>query len=526
MAGRDPTRRLESGQGSGAEPSRPETGSVARPSMLNLAAGFFLLFLNILLVPHMLRAFGLESYGILTITWMVLGNLGWLDLGLSNATTRYVALELSRGEPGRAAQWACTALVLQVAVGILAALGLWLSAPRIVAFLHVSPTAESTIVWTLRAFAWSIPIDLAAGSLNGVLEAARQFAWSNGIAVATALGAYASYAAGILAGGDLRVVTWSMLSSKVLQTAMLARRAHRIIPGLSLTNLVRVCRRDSLGHNLGFMGFGGWVTLNVAVGSWLFLYDRWVISALGGAAALPFYSIPFGLLQRLQVIPNSAGRALFPALTALAARAAWRDVTHVLVRAHQALIVAIVGAVFVVMVWGHAALRIWIDEAFAARAARPLQILTVGFGFALLAPIAGVLLYGAGRPDVLAKLYLAELPLNLVAVTLLTRHFGIEGAAFSFLLRALIETAVVWWLVGRVLPVPITEFLRKLSWRLAIVVGPLLAGAAAIRPTGLDPFAVVGTLTCLAASGIAALYLLFNHDERRRLLRAVWGARA
>src|SRR3989442_15643502 len=95
---------------------------LARNSLLNLCTGMCLVGLNLLFVPLMLNVFGAELYGVLSVTWIVLANLSWLDLGFSRAAARYVAQDMALGDFDRAALWTWTAVASQTFLGLLGAL--------------------------------------------------------------------------------------------------------------------------------------------------------------------------------------------------------------------------------------------------------------------------------------------------------------------------------------------------------------------------------------------------------------------
>jgi O-antigen/teichoic acid export membrane protein len=61
-------------------------------------------------------------------------------------------------------------------------------------------------------------------------------------------------------------------------------------------------------------------------------------------------------------------------------------------------------------------------------------------------------LQSVGRPDLTAKSHLLELPVYLVAIFFLARHFGITGVAVAWLLRVLLDSFLLFWFSFRLLP--------------------------------------------------------------------------
>ena len=463
----------------------------------------------------MLRSFGMELYGVLTVTWMLLGQLGWLNLGLGRAATRFVARDLSLGEPDRAGRWAWSAMATQVAAGATGAAFVWVFAPALVDLLSVRPENYDLVVFTLRAFALAIPLELASSSLRGVLEATQSFGTLNALGVVEALWTYGVYAVAIGLGGDLPAVVYGLVGYKVVIVGVLLGLAGRALPSLLDRSTIAATVsgfRSQLGE---LLGFGGWIAAAQGAGPILLYSERWMISGLLGAAALPLYTVPSGLLQRLAFLPASLTSTLFPAYTDLHARGEWSRLDEYFVRSNKYLLLALVPILFVVFVGGRTALTLWIGAEFAAEATVPLQVVTLGFVVALLAPLSGALLEGAGRPDIIPKVYAVELPLSLFIVYALTSQFGVVGAAWSFVLRAGFETGAIWVLVYRVLPVSREKIFAECVRPFALAI--LVLGASAVAITWAD----LPTITALAVSatvlaGYAAYAALVVVDGRDR----------
>ena len=452
-------------------------GLIGRNSVLNMGTSALLIVLGLVFIPLMIRSFGMELYGVLTITWMVLGQIGWLNIGLGRASTLFVARSLALRQGSRAGAWVWTAVGVQVAVGAVGAVGLWLSAPPLVGLLKVSPENHELVVFALRMFGLVIPMELAASSLRGVLEATQSFGTVNALSVMEAAWTYSVYGLGIYLGGDLRVVVLGLVVYKLVVVGLLVYFGSRYLPSLLSGLTAKTVFRRYRARLKQLLSYGGWVTASQGAGPLLMMWDRWVISALLGAAVLPLYTVPMSLLQRLGFLPSSLTSTLFPAFTDLHARSEWGRIEDFYVRSHKYLGIVFVPILFVGFVWGGGVLAAWIGSDFADVATVPLQIITVGYVAALLAPISGSLLDGTGRPDILPRIYAVEIPINLVAVYVLTSQFGIVGAAWSFTIRALAETLAVWVMVYRVLPLSASRIVRECVLPIGLAAVVLAAGA-------------------------------------------------
>jgi O-antigen/teichoic acid export membrane protein len=497
------------------EPHHIHGKKLAWNSVLSLLTGILIAVLNVIFVPPMLHKFGTGLYGVLSVTWVVLANLSWLDFGFSRASAKYVAMELGLGRPEQAAQWTWTAVFTQTIMGAAGAAILWILAPTIVNHIHVQPDQASLVILTLRLFAFSIPLDFATRSLTGVLQAGQRFDWVNGLGLFANLVTFAVYAAGVARGSHFSVVIYGLFLLRLLNLVGAYWGAVRVLPTLKKFPRFASFRGIYRSHAMAMIRYGSWVTVVSIVGPMILYFDQWMISVILGIALLPFYTIPFNLLSRLGLFPSSLTSTLFPAFSALEARTEWDKIENYFVRAHRYLVTALIPMLFVLFVWAPEILRLWIDADFSQAATPAFRILIWGYGIGLLAPLSGALIEAIGRPDVLAKLYLIELPFNVIIVWTMTKKFGVIGAAMSYSIRNTIETIVVWWLVYRLVPFSGKFFIKMGLLRPGFLLALMIAAAYIIRDGHVrSMFDVSATILALVMYVIGVI--LFVPDARDR----------
>ena len=93
---------------------------------------------------------------------------------------------------------------------------------------------------------------------------------------------------------------------------------------------------------------------------------------------------------------------------------------------------AIFPVVLVIMAFAPEGLRLWLGPDFARNSGPVLRWLAAGVFVNALAQVPFSMVQGVGRPDISAKLQLAELPFYLLALRLLVNVYGIEGAAMAW----------------------------------------------------------------------------------------------
>jgi O-antigen/teichoic acid export membrane protein len=493
---------------------------VAWNSFLNLGTGLFIVVLNIAFVPLMLRHFGTERYGILSATWMVLANLGWLDFGFGRASARFVAQDLAVGRLDRAALWTWTAVFSQAMLGLVGAITLSYFAPVIVNNIHVTPGTEGLVILTLRLFAFSIPIQFASSSMIGVLQAGQRFDWVNGISLFNTISTYVVYAVGIFFGAHFQVVIYGLFGMRMLALLISYRAALGVVPNLGSRSEMLLLPKAYRTHAVTMIKYGAWIAIASGVGPLLLYFDQWIISFILGIALLPLYTIPFTAISRLSLLPSSLSSTLFPAFSAMQIKTEWDRIDEYFVRAHRYLLTVLIPMMFVLYVWAPEIFRIWLGPELALQVTPAFRLLIFGFGIGLLAPLSGTLIEAIGRPDVLVKLYLVELPFNFVIVWVLVKYFGIPGAALSYTIRTLLETFVIWFILYRSIPLSglrllKTGFARPCATLIFLGIMAHFIGEASIH-NYLD---ICATVLVSCVYGLCVLWFVFDRRDKDFL----WG---
>lgn len=85
----------------------------------------------------------------------------------------------------------------------------------------------------------------------------------------------------------------------------------------------------------------------------------------------------------------------------------------------------------------------WINESFAENSYLIAQILALGIFINSFGHISQSVVQSYGRPDLTAKLHILELIIFCPYLWLLVEQFGVNGAAFAWVLRVSISTGAL-----------------------------------------------------------------------------------
>ncbi|MBT9169717.1 MAG: putative membrane protein EpsK [Actinobacteria bacterium] len=470
---------------------------LARNTLFNLIGLGLPLVVAVVTIPFIIQGLGIERFGLLSLAWVVLGYFAIFDLGLGRATTKFVAEALGKGEEEQVPRVVWTAVTIQVLFGLLGAIVLASITPLLVErILNIPPALIKEAKDTFYLLSLSIPVILVSSSFRGVLEAAQRFDLVNIVRVPSSTLTFLLPLVGLFLGFNLPGIVALILVVRLAELAVYVVMSIRFAPRLK-----RYSGSFALFPRL--FSFGGWVTVTSIVGPVLVYLDHFLIGSLLSIAAVAFYAAPYRIVMQLWIVSGSLSMALFPAFSALGATR--KEILQKLyIRSIKYLLLTTGPLVLILVVFAGSILQLWLGPDFAQQSTLVLQILLLGALIGLLAPISGALIQGLGRPDILSKLYLLYLPLNIGLVWFLVQTMGIAGAALSFALRALIETVLLIIISSKLIHLPLSYLIKSLwqSVGILLALGVLLWWGA----SGINLFAVQGSFVIV----VILLFVIFT----------------
>jgi len=408
--------------------------SVSRHTLYNIAGSAVPIAVSLATVPIYLSRIGLDRYGVLAICWLILGQFAVFDFGLGRAAAqRIAALADAPAEDRSRVFWASARLT---ALFSIAAMVLLAPACKLALDTVKVPTPQlrGEFVAALPWLVGCLPFALFSSLLNGALSGRREFLKLNLLtsfgSIATALFPLLS---AIAFGPNLPHLIAAALTARLLTTLLLLLACRRAVP------LLRPVR-PLPGEVRQLVSFGGWVTISNVIGPILTIWDRFLIGAVLGSAAVALYVIPYNLVWQVVIIPNALTAALYPLLAASGAQERGRLTRSAL----NVLSLVMTPAVLFGLMAAGPFLHLWLGAERGDPAAPVAYLLLPGLWVNSFALIPASHLEAQAQPGRLARLHLAEV-LPYVAILYAAVHFwGIEGAAFTWSLRCTVDALILF----------------------------------------------------------------------------------
>jgi len=214
---------------------------------------------------------------------------------------------------------------------------------------------------------------------------------------------------------------------------------------------------------------------------------------------VPIYAIPYGLVSRIILVPHSLSSALFPRFAYVDADEAGRLTSTSIQSVAVIITPALIGLVGIAEPF----FRVWIGEQLAVQALPVAYVLAGGFWIYCISHMAYSMLHASGRPSLVAKVLMGEIPAYVLLLVIGLAAFGVIGAAAAFTVRAAVDCAIFL----RLARVP----MRTIGWLVVpgalILIGTLIAAFV--------PGAVRYLLLALTL-GAATVWSLWNVPEPLR----------
>jgi O-antigen/teichoic acid export membrane protein len=488
-----------------------QSGVLGKNTVINLLGQAVPLFFALLALPYVIHGLGTERFGVLMTIWVVTGYFSLFDMGLGRATTKFVADQDAEGGH-ESLDIITTSLLLLCGVGLAGSLIVVFTTPWLVESVLNIPSdliRESKASFIILSF--SIPFVLGAAGARGVLEARQQFGIVNAIKIPASLINYV---------GPVPVLFFTDSLVPIVILLIAARIVTFFIYGWFS---IRGERLRSLGSyqyrkwTRKLMGFGAWLTVSNLISPIMVYMDRFIIGAILTMTAVTYYTTPYEVISRLLIVPGSFMAVMFPAFSVYTQSDGGRFL-QVFTSSLRYLFLAIAPVVLFVIIAADPLLTLWLGTEFAENSTLVLQLLALGMLIVSLAMVPYSAIQAAGKPDVIAKIHMAELPVYLLMIWYFTINYGIGGVALAWTLRVLIDAILMFWFFRRTLDARIFRA-RKQAGNLLIYGG---FSAIMIFITSQISGAFMTIFLGLFAGGI--LFITYwkrnlNDTERKRVIR-------
>ena len=419
--------------------------ALAKNSLINLAGFVLPLIVGLITIPLIVRGFGVERFGLLTLAWAIIGYFSLFDMGVGRAITQSIAERLGKSPVEEVARLAWTGLLMMgvfalIGVGVIASLTPWF----VSSVLNMPEALREETPWAFIMLAGAIPAVILSAGFAGVLTAIQRFDLINALRIPMGMMIFLV---------PLAVLPYSKSMAYVCAGLMFVRTLFLVLH-------VAACFHafPPLRANVGIerpeirrlLNFGGWMTVTNTIGPLMMYMDRFVIGAALSISEVAYYVTPYEMVTRILAIPAAIVTVLFPVFAASKGNGS-SHAAALYSMGGRVILGILAPVVLALVVFAEEGLRVWMGSDFSQKSAPVLQWLAIGVYLNSYAQVPFAFVQGIGRADITAKLHLLELPIYIALMFWLLNAHGITGVAIAWLLRAAVDAAlltlIAHWLV-------------------------------------------------------------------------------
>jgi O-antigen/teichoic acid export membrane protein len=408
-----------------------------RNATWNVLGQLLPLIAAIVAVPVIIRYLGVEGFGLVSIIWTLIGYFSLFDFGLGRALTKYISVELECQQADNIPNIVVNGLILLSFIGLCVGAIMWFSSPWLISnLLNIKQSDPVQTKQALQLTSLAIPFVLVNVGLRAIIEGYLHFNLSNLIRIPFGIFTLSSPAIAAYLGYTLpSIVIILFIGINIAMIAYIKVIFTFINKGLILQGRPQLVTAKKL------LSFGGWVSLSNFIGPILFYVDRFMISAVLSVAVMAYYVAPYEAITKTLFLSSSIAGSLFPVFAKSSANQSSNHI-NIMLAGSKIICMVMFVIVLITLFFGYDLLNLWVGKEIAMNGTSALQILSIGVFFNAIAYLPFTFIQASGRADLIAKLHLVQLPLYIIAMWFSISHFGLDGAAYVWGTRALIEMII------------------------------------------------------------------------------------
>ena len=382
-------------------------------------------------IPLYLSLIGTAQYGTLLLVVSLLAYFAAFDFGIGQAVNRSLASEDNRTE---------NSLILWTGLGIgfavsLVGSGILYFAARVLfqsVFIFTEQTRAEAMT-TIPLLVFIVPIMSLTSILSGALQGKSLFIQSN---IAQTVGFSSIQLLPLFAAA----LGYHTLMSLILFSTF-GRVCWLLLLGIMVQHAIKPeFPKLSKKHALKLFNFGSWATVSGLTVPFLTVVDRVFIATLMGSASVAVSSIAFTINMRMYLFPSALSAALFPHFS----KSESSSIRLTLEKGIRVLTGIQTPILVMIILFIHPFLDVWLGSAMSAKLSTLILILVIGVWINGPNYTPHTLLTASGRPDIFARIYLAELAPFLISLWYAITYFGLVGAMWVITIRYIFDAVLAF----------------------------------------------------------------------------------
>lgn len=422
--------------------------TLAKNSALNLLGYGYVLIASFFSIPILLDSLGVEGFGLYTLIVSIVPLASSLDLGLTGAVVRKLALpNLSKNE-----RWTTMLssvqlfLSLAIFLGVMIFLLVYYGGSLITVVAEIPKFVLRAIALLLGAI---VGVNMFSHHYISVLQGHQRFDLYNlrVLIVGTATTLVSAYIAKV--NGGIVPILMAQFVFYVLTLIVLMLAVAKVTHDrtFSLWPYSRSSLRDLTGYGLRY--FVGHIAGRVRIYA-----SRYYLGATVSGAAVALYTIPQSIVNQMLGALQQVGTALFPIGASLSSKKGISKIRKLLTSLELWILLFGLVQIVVVRMVGRQFLMWWLkNPQVTPQAFAVWKIMSVFFVVTALSPMVSNVLSALNYPEIPSVFSVYTMIIQLMLLFILVPKMGIVGAAYAELGSAVIVVPIFLIVGNRIMKI-------------------------------------------------------------------------
>lgn len=494
--------------------------TLANKTIKNVLAGVigfaWPILLALMSTPFIVHKLGNDAYGVLVLVTSVLGFFAFLDLGVTNASIKYISESYVRNDTAEIGKILGSSLILYLITGVVGGLIIAIMTNSLVQqILHIPPAyiADSRFAFYLAACGFIL--NMIIGVFAAIPKALQRYDISTKVNIFISSLLTLLTVAVLSLGYGLREVVIVNFLSSLVSLIVYTAVSKRILGSVVINYAFDMVTLKKL------FSFGAFSLLVMISSTILFQLDRILIGTFAGAAQVAFYAVPASIAFRIHSFVANIMGVVFPLCSELYATGQKVKLRELYLKASKYSFIIAISIATPLAVLSGQVMKYWMGDEYGHKSGPVLLLLAGSSFFASLSTIPAFLLDGIGKPRVNAFFAVLSALMNIILCLLLIPRYGIIGAALANLANFVLVVLYLVTVDVRILHIGLLNFIVKIWSRplaTALVQGLVTSFVIAPFISGITSL-IAGLVVSVGVFYLFAVAFRALNDEDLSLFR-------
>jgi len=480
------------------------TTKVVKGSLWTLAGQIAPLAFSMAATPFTIRLLGAEGYGVLVLTALIPTYLGFADMGMSIASTKFASEAFAADDPEQEARIVRTAALIAFLSSLPFAVLIFVFSARLASLFNVPEHLFGEASLALKFASITFVINFLNAVFNTPQLTRLRMDLNTFVTSGFRILGIVATPLIIYLGGGISGAVFALMIASMLTLAAHLFTSRRLLPPLLRASVSTRAVRPLLY-------FGGAYAVSTIAALLLGNSEKFILAHSTTIKELAYYSVAYTIATMLTMFSGSMTQSLIPAFSQLQAEEERGRLSDLYARCIRLTAIGFLPGVVFVAIIAKPFLTWWAGAEFGEESVGPLHILLAGLLLNAVAFFPAAIVVAGGRTDTLAKLYWVELALYIPLTFWLVSSYGALGAAAAWSIRVIADAVMLFLLARKVSGVSVGGLPNAAFPAFAVLAVP---AAIVWYYGGLGPLVVIVSAVAFLGYGFIVWTRLLTNEER------------